>query len=76
VASWSLHCGVDIFTFEAADISISLYKSAFDGNPCTNLVSGELFELDLARSRSICSFAGHGLLIGYSSERVLVFHQY
>jgi hypothetical protein len=53
-----------------------LYKSAFDGNPCTNLISGELFELDLARSRSICSFAGHGLLIGYSSERVLVFHQY
>lgn len=75
MASWSLHCGVDIFTFEAADISISLYKSAFDGNPCTNLVSGELFGLDLARSRSICSLAGHGLSTYHSSERVLVLHQ-
>jgi hypothetical protein len=75
IVEMSYYC----FAFDAADISVRLYTSAFDGDLCTAytiLVSGGLFCLDLAWSLSIRSLAVRGSLMCCSIDWMRVFHQY
>jgi len=58
--SGSLHHGIDIFAFEVADSSLTLYTVTSDGSSFTTFVSGELLYLDLARSPSIRPLASLG----------------